>query len=239
MDAILMLSKPAAGKAHTLGHHSPTLVIIEGKEVYLLLDSGASCSVVGSKFLSEIIPNWKEKLMPCSNTRFSGCGSNLFPLGVIPLAIIFPHTQGSMRMQVEFVVMENANPKYFILGDEFLSLYGIDIVHSRESYFTIGNENKKKKFALPMTKQILPVYTEDVKEQETLGKIEEGIKEAGFGPKLNSEQKQELIALIKKYYEQFGLGEQQLGKIENHPGKYSFNNRKTLPSYLEKSTISC
>ena len=123
VEARLMLTRPAVGRAHTVGHHSLTLVIINEKEVYLLLDSGASCSVVGSRFLTEIMPNWKQKVMPCSNTRFSGCGSNLFPIGVIQVPVVFPHTQGSVRIQAEFVVMENANPKYFILGDEFLSLY--------------------------------------------------------------------------------------------------------------------
>ena len=52
-EARLMLTRPAVGRAHTVGHHSLTVVIINEKEVYLLLDSGASCSVVGSRFLTE------------------------------------------------------------------------------------------------------------------------------------------------------------------------------------------
>ena len=101
------------------------------------------------------------------------------------------HNQGAVRIQPEFVVMENANPKYFILGSDFLSLYGIDIFHSKEKYFSIGNENKKKKFALSASKPILPVYQEDEEPPAQLKKkdnylIEEGIKEAGFGPKLTS-----------------------------------------------------
>lgn len=40
--------------------------------------------------------------------------------------------------------MENANPKYFILGGECLSLYGIDLFHSKEKSFIISNKNKKK-----------------------------------------------------------------------------------------------
>ena len=77
--------------------------------------------------------------------------------------------------------MENADTKYFILGSEFLSLYGIDIHHSKEKYFTIGNDNKKKKFALDSSKSILPVYRDEEKapvkprpDQDYV--IEEGIK---------------------------------------------------------------
>ncbi|KAG0145688.1 hypothetical protein CROQUDRAFT_16639, partial [Cronartium quercuum f. sp. fusiforme G11] len=63
VDARLMLTRPAPGTAHTMGHHSLT--------------------------------------------TFSGCGSPLSPLGIIALPTIFPHTQGAVRIQPEFVVMEN------------------------------------------------------------------------------------------------------------------------------------
>ena len=158
VDARLLLTRPAAGRAHIIGRHCLTMVMIHEKEVYLLLDSGASCPVVGVRYLTEIFPNWRDHALPCSNTTFPGCGSSLYPIGIVQLPVIFPHTQGSVRIQAEFVVMENANPKYFILGDEFLSLYGVDIVHSKEKFFTIGNENKKKKFALQDHRPILPIY---------------------------------------------------------------------------------
>ena len=194
-DARLMLSRPAAGRAHTIGHHCLTRVKVTllKKEytVDILLDSGAACSVVGSRYLSGVYPEWKTKLLPCSNTKFSGCGSKVFPVGVILLPMVFPHNQGSVRIQPEFVVMENADPKYFILGSEFLGLYGIDIHHSKEKYFTIGNENKKNKFALDSTKSILPVYKDEEKapvkaRPDQAFVIEEGIKEAGFGPRLTA-----------------------------------------------------
>ena len=114
-DARLLLTRPAAGRAHTLGHHCLTKVIIKvptgDKVVELLLDCGASCSVVGRKYLDEVYPEWREKVMPCSNTRFSGCSTNLFPIGVVQLPMIFPHNQGAVRIQPEFVVMENCKLK--------------------------------------------------------------------------------------------------------------------------------
>ena len=243
-DARLLLSRPAAGRAHTMGHHCMTKVIIPivtgGKEVELLLDCGASCSVVGTRYLTEVWPDWKDKSMPCSNTRFSGCGSSLFPVGVVPLPMIFPHTQGAVRIQPEFVVMENANPKYFILGSDFLSLYGIDIFHSKEKYFTIGNENKRKKFALSPSRPILPVYqeeeillTQQSKKDEYL--IEEGIKEAGFGPKLTDPQQTEVEDLVRKYPDQFVLGNQVLGKIDNHPVQINLTLEKPYPPILRKA----
>ena len=92
-DARLMLSRPAAGRADTIGHHCLTRVKVTllKKEytVDLLLDSGAACSVVEIKYLNEFYPDWKTKLLPCSNTKFSGCGSKLFPIGVIQLPMGF------------------------------------------------------------------------------------------------------------------------------------------------------
>lgn len=113
--------------------------------------------------------------------------------------------------------MENANPKYMILGSDFLILYGIYIFHSKERYFTIDNENKKKKFAMSASRQILPVYQEEEEAPAQSTKkdnylIEEGIKDAGFGPKLTTIQQQEVVKLIHKYYGKCVLGEQCLEK---------------------------
>ena len=154
--------------------------------------------------------------------------------------MVFPHNQGSVRIQPEFVVMENADPKYFILGSEFLSLYGIDIHHSKEKYFTIGNDNKKKKFALDSSKSILPVYRDEekapVKPRPDQGYvIEEGIKEAGFGPRLSPEHRTEVEKLIRKYPDQFGLGDQVLGKINKHPVQVTLNIEKPYPPILRKA----
>ena len=237
-EARLLLTRPAAGKAHTIGHHSLTIVIINDKQTVLFLDSGAACSVVGSRFLSQVYPSWKEKLMPCSDMRFSGCGSSLRPLGVVSLPVIFPHAQGSVRIQPEFVVMENASPKYFILGSDFLSLYGIDIHHSREKHFTIGNDNKKKNFGLRTHRQILQVSTEQITEDLKLQKdplVEEALQEIEFGPKLSQNQQQTLRDMILEYKEQFGLGKSPLGRIDKHPVTVSLTLEKPYPPILKKS----
>ncbi|KAG0147289.1 hypothetical protein CROQUDRAFT_22378, partial [Cronartium quercuum f. sp. fusiforme G11] len=240
VDARLILTRPAPGTAHTMGHHSLTTVIINDKEANLVLDSGASCSVVGSRYLSEIIPDWKNKLLPCTSTKFSGCGSPLSPLGIITTPTIFPHTQGAVRIQPEFVVMENATIKYFILGSEFLSIYGIDIIHSKEKFFTIGNENKRKKFALSHNKDILPVYKDDINPANT-GKdkasiqIKKKIEEADFASTLSTHEKQTITELIHKYAEQFGLTGKEIGTISNHLVHVALTIEKPYPPILRKA----
>ena len=51
-------------------------------------------------------------------------------------------------MTVEFIVMKNTSNPFFILGNEWMTAFGIDITNSKSNYFTIGNEFKKEKFAL-------------------------------------------------------------------------------------------
>ncbi|KAG0139993.1 hypothetical protein CROQUDRAFT_53908, partial [Cronartium quercuum f. sp. fusiforme G11] len=146
-DARLLLTRPSKGKAHRVGHQNITTAIIKDTEVKLLLDTGATCSVVGSKYLSKFLPDWKKSLIICTNMNFSRCVAALLPLGVISIPVIFPHALGNVRILAEFVVMENMKSQYFVLGTEFLSLYGINVYNGRENYFTI-NDNQHKKFAI-------------------------------------------------------------------------------------------
>ena len=145
--------------------------------------------------------------------------------------MIFPHNQGTVRIHPEFVVMENADTKYFIPGSDFLSLYGIDTHHSKEKYFTIGNKNRKKKFALSPSKSILAVYREDKpssshhKSRNDIA-IEECIKESGFGPRLSPEQKKEVEGLIRNFPDPFGIGDHVLGKMYKNPVQVTLDIEK-------------
>ena len=98
--------------------------------------------------------------------KFRCYSEKLKAVGVVEISVILPHNQGAVRIKPEFVVMINATPDYFILGSDFLSLYGIDILHSRENYFTIGNNNQKKQFALQKYRRILAVEAGQEEEAE-------------------------------------------------------------------------
>ncbi|POW03869.1 hypothetical protein PSTT_10815 [Puccinia striiformis] len=146
-DARLMKCKPDQGKAHLTGRANLTAVLINESSFLCLLDSGASCSVVSQQLLDKIKPTWKDSLLPINHAQFHSCSDKLEAMGVIELPLIFPHTKGSVRLQAEFVVMKNARIRYLILGNDYLHLYGFDITNSKERFFTIGNENKRKKFS--------------------------------------------------------------------------------------------
>ncbi|MBW0588120.1 hypothetical protein O181_127835 [Austropuccinia psidii MF-1] len=80
----------------------------------------------------------------------------MHPLGIFEAEMIFPHPAGSIRLIVEFVVMKNFTSQHFILGNDYLNIYSIDINSHQDRYFTI-EENKKQKFAFPLEKREIMV----------------------------------------------------------------------------------
>ena len=168
--------------------------------------------------------------------RFRGCSEPLEALGVIELPIIFPHSQGSVRIKPEFVVMKNVTPHYFILGGDFLSVDGIDIIHSREKYFTIGNENKKKKFALSRFRSTRNLG-ETKKEISNVGKTlsKETLERVKCGPNLDTSQKDKISQMIENFPDSFGLGESPIGTIKGHEIEIKLTIDKPYPAILRKA----
>ncbi|KAG0142188.1 hypothetical protein CROQUDRAFT_50645 [Cronartium quercuum f. sp. fusiforme G11] len=243
-DARQLKTRPAPGKAHMVGEHTMTQVIIMAMFCKLVLDSGAACSIVGMKFLETIVPDWRDKLLPCSHMTFLACASALKPLGIIELPVIFPQMQGSVRMRPEFVVMENAMPQFFILGGEFLSLYGIDIYHSRESYFTIGNDNKKKKFTFIKKQMILnithehkePAVHDRNKAQPSINpKVNIALERVMLGQNLSKTQENDMKDIIRKFHKAFALGDMEFGTVKNHEVEIKLTVEKPYPPILKKA----
>ncbi|MBW0536292.1 hypothetical protein O181_076007 [Austropuccinia psidii MF-1] len=106
-DAKIQKTKAARGKGYTAGASCLTDIVINNRESKLHLDSGAFCTCVGKDYLDSIYTNWKEILMPIEGIKFSSAIQDMHPLGIFEAPIIFPHPAGSIRLKVEFVVMNN------------------------------------------------------------------------------------------------------------------------------------
>ncbi|MBW0552610.1 hypothetical protein O181_092325 [Austropuccinia psidii MF-1] len=61
--------------------------------------------------------------------------------------ITIPHRKGDIRLNPEFVVLEDAHIQGSLLGTDYQRMFGIDIYNSENRHITIGT-NKKKKFSL-------------------------------------------------------------------------------------------
>ncbi|MBW0588907.1 hypothetical protein O181_128622 [Austropuccinia psidii MF-1] len=155
-DAKMQKAKPSRGKGYTAGSSCITNIVINNTEAKIHLDSGTFCTCVGKHYLDKICTNWQDKIMPIEGINLSSARHNMHPLGIFEAEIIFPHPEGSIRLKVEFVVLNNCTSQHFILGNDYLNIYGIDINNHKDRYLTIG-ENQRQKFAFPLKKREITV----------------------------------------------------------------------------------
>ncbi|MBW0562788.1 hypothetical protein O181_102503 [Austropuccinia psidii MF-1] len=144
------------------------------------------------------------------------------PLGIIDLTIIFPHPSQCVRIELDFVVMDNCTSNHFILGNDYLSIYGIDISNQKDRYFTIG-ENKRQKFGFSNNKKQITVIKNEEKSQKKELLIYEQLKEAEFNQELTEEMKEKLIDLLFKFKNAFATEKAPLGAIIGHEVNITLN----------------
>ncbi|MBW0528734.1 hypothetical protein O181_068449 [Austropuccinia psidii MF-1] len=153
-EAQPMKSKPNRGSVYTTGNSCITEVVIYNKPTKLLHDPGAFVSCFCKSFLKNCVPEFEDQLFPIHGIKFNIASSPMKTLGTSKTTVIFPHINGNLIIMVEFVVMENCSSTHFILGNDYLLMYVIDLHRKKDRYFTIG-DNKHQKFSfLPFKRQI-------------------------------------------------------------------------------------
>ncbi|MBW0543503.1 hypothetical protein O181_083218 [Austropuccinia psidii MF-1] len=131
-DAKLYRTKPAKGMGYTVEKSSISIFMVVNQEAKVNLDTGAHCTCVGERYLETIVPVWEEKLIPIQGIKFGSSSESINPLRVIYLTLILPHTSQCIRLKVAFVVMDNCTSNHSILGNDYLSIYGIDISNQKD-----------------------------------------------------------------------------------------------------------
>ncbi|MBW0520097.1 hypothetical protein O181_059812 [Austropuccinia psidii MF-1] len=160
----------------------------------------------------------------------------MHPLGIFKTAMIFPHPSESIRSKVEFVVMNNCTSQHFILGNDYLNIYGIDINNYKDRYFSIG-ENKRQKFAFPIEKREITVIRQ-VKNDNKEKFVSDHLIEAQISTKLTLEMKEELIESLFQYREAFSSDNEPLGAIKGHEVNIMLNVERTYPPLLRRPAYS-
>ncbi|MBW0523551.1 hypothetical protein O181_063266 [Austropuccinia psidii MF-1] len=138
----------------------------------------------------------------------------MHPLGIFEAAMIFPHPTGSIRLNFEFVVMNNCTSQHFILGNYYLNIHGIDITNHKDKYFTIG-ENKRQKFSFHPEKREITVirHVKNVNKEKF---VSDQLMGAQISPELTLEMKEELIEILFQYREAFASDNEPIGAIKGH-----------------------
>ncbi|MBW0584365.1 hypothetical protein O181_124080 [Austropuccinia psidii MF-1] len=155
------------------------------------------------------------------------------PLGIIDLTLIFPHCSQHVRIKVEFVVMGNCTRNHFILGNDYLSIYGIEISNQKDRYFTVG-DNKRQTFGFLNSKKRMTVIKNEEKSPEKKLFISEQLKEAELNQDLTEKMKEKLIDIFFKYKNAFETDKEPLGAIIGHEVDIILNVEKPYPPLLRR-----
>ncbi|MBW0566831.1 hypothetical protein O181_106546 [Austropuccinia psidii MF-1] len=206
-DAKMQKTKPSRGKGYTAGSSCITNIVINNREAKIHLDSGAFCNCVGNNYLDKIYTNWQDMLMPIESIKFSSASQKMHPLGIFEVAMIFPHPTGSIRLKVEFVVMNHFTSQHFILGNDYLNICGIDINNHKNRQ--VKNVNKEKF-------------------------LSDKLIEAQISPELTGKMKEELIESLFHYREAFASDNEPLGAIKGHEVEIILNVERSYPPLLRR-----
>ncbi|MBW0572265.1 hypothetical protein O181_111980 [Austropuccinia psidii MF-1] len=218
---------------HTAGKSSISVVMVDNQEGKVNLDTGAYCTCVGKSYLKTICPDWQEKRTPIQGVKFSSASESMKPLGIIDLKIIFPHPTQCVRINVEFVVMDNCTTNHFTLGNDYLSIHGIDISKQKYRYFTIG-DNKRQKFGFLNNEKQIEVIKNEEKNPEKELSISEQLKEAELNQELTEKMKEQFIDVLFKYKNSFATDKEPLGSIIGHELDILLNVQKPYTPFLRR-----
>ncbi|MBW0502468.1 hypothetical protein O181_042183 [Austropuccinia psidii MF-1] len=156
------------------------------------------------------------------------------PLIIVDLTLIFSHPFQFIRVKVEVIVIDNCTNNHFILGNDYLSIYGIDISNQKDRYFTI-EDNKRQKFCFSNNKKQSKVIKNEEKSPEKHSFINEQLNEAEFNQELTAKMKEQLIDLFFKYKYFFETEKKLLGAIIGHEVDIILNVENLYPTLLRRT----
>ncbi|MBW0490996.1 hypothetical protein O181_030711 [Austropuccinia psidii MF-1] len=223
-----MKAKPNRGKGYTPGNSYITEAVIDNKPIKPLLYPGAFCSCVGKSFLKTCVPNYEDQFLPIDGIKFNSASNPIKELGIFETNVIFLHINGNLRIAVEFVFMENCSSTHYILGNDYLIMYGIDLHNKKDRYFTIG-DNKHQKFAfLPFKRQIMVSKVAPVKLELERFKSEQ-LNEAEIILHLTDSQENSLPSLLYDHREAFASDKEPLEAILGNEADIILNIERPYP----------
>ncbi|MBW0474779.1 hypothetical protein O181_014494 [Austropuccinia psidii MF-1] len=210
--------------AYIHGTATKMTVLIDNAQHPLIIDSGAHCSILARNYLDNHFPNWEKQLLPAKAKSFKSASGKMTSIGTIIKEIIIPHRKGNIRLNPEFVVLNDAHIQGFLLGTNYQRMYGIDIYNSENRQITIGT-NKGNKFSLDIFQ---------ISAQDPLEELLNEFREFQFSTTLTSKQKLTLLKMLRKNRPAFAIGEEPLGKIRGYYIELYLDVERPYPLMLKR-----
>ncbi|MBW0478056.1 hypothetical protein O181_017771 [Austropuccinia psidii MF-1] len=225
-DAQTFLVTSTKGIAYIHGTATKMTVFIANAQHPLISDSGAYCSIVARNYPDDHFPNWENQLLPTKAKNFKSASGKITSIGTIIKEIIIHHRKGNIRLNPEFVVLDDPHIQWFLLGTDYQRMYGIDIYNCKNRHITIGT-NKGKEFSLD-------IY--HISAQDPLEELLNEFREGQFSTTLTSKQKQSFFKILRKNRPAFSVGGEQLGKIRGHDKEVYLDVERPYPPMLRRSS---
>ncbi|MBW0572230.1 hypothetical protein O181_111945 [Austropuccinia psidii MF-1] len=223
-DAQTFLVIPIKGMEYTNGTATKVTICIDNSQHPLIIDSRAHCSIVARNYLDNHFSSWENQPFPTKAKNVKSESGNMTPIGTIIKEIIRPHWKGNIRLNPEFVVLNDAHIQGLLLGTDYQRMYGIDIYSSKNRHITIGT-NKEKKFSLD-------IY--QISAQDPLEELLNEFREGQFSTTLTSKQKLSLLKILRKNRPAFSIGEEPLGNIRGHDIELYLDMERTYLPMLRR-----
>ncbi|MBW0498037.1 hypothetical protein O181_037752 [Austropuccinia psidii MF-1] len=188
------------------------------------IDSEAHFSIVAREYLEKNFPNWRNKFLHTKSKHCKSASGKMKSNGTIIKEIIIPHRKGKIRLNPDFVVLEDSRIQGSLLGTDHQRMYGIDSYNSKNRHITIGT-NKEKEFSL----DIYPLSAKDHLEE-----LINELKEAQFSSNLNSKQKLNLLKTLRKNKPAFSIGEEPILKVRGHDIELHLDVERPSPPILRR-----
>ncbi|MBW0480352.1 hypothetical protein O181_020067, partial [Austropuccinia psidii MF-1] len=126
-DAQTFLVKPTNRMAYIHWAATKITFCVDNAQHPLIIDSGAHFSILVREYLDSHFPSCEKQLLPTKAKNFKSESGKMKSIETIIKEIIIPHRKGNIRLNPEFVVLEDAHIKGFLLQTDYQRMYGIDI----------------------------------------------------------------------------------------------------------------
>ncbi|MBW0521239.1 hypothetical protein O181_060954 [Austropuccinia psidii MF-1] len=99
-------------------HEKATKMIscIDNSQNPLIIDIGTHCLIVAKYYLNNHFPNWEKQLLPIKAKEFESASGKMTSIGTAIKDIVIPYRKGNIRLNPEFVVLDDAHIQGFLLG---------------------------------------------------------------------------------------------------------------------------
>ncbi|MBW0484155.1 hypothetical protein O181_023870 [Austropuccinia psidii MF-1] len=114
-------------------------VCIDNSQHTFLIDSCAHFSIVAREYLENHFANLEKKLFPTKEKSFKSVSGKMTSIWTILKEIIIHHSKDNIRLNLEFVVLEDSHIQGFLLGIDYQRIL-LKILSKNRPAFAIGEE---------------------------------------------------------------------------------------------------